>query len=80
MPGESEEQFTRDIGNKSRLLNRNKTNWKFILIIVSILAVLARGGILRVTILFHRKDLTPKTLKSIIKQASLTVDKFIDLL
>ena len=28
----------------------------------------------RVTIPFHRKDLTPKTLKSIIKQADLTVD------
>jgi len=36
--------------------------------------------ILRVTIPFHRKDLTPKTLKSIIKQAGLTVDEFIGLL
>jgi len=35
---------------------------------------------LRVTIPFHRKDLTPKTLKSIIKQAGLTVDEFIELL
>jgi len=35
---------------------------------------------LRVTIPFHRKELTPKTLKSIIKQADLTVDKFIELL
>lgn len=35
---------------------------------------------LRVTIPFHRKDLTPKTLKSIIKQARLTVDEFIMLL
>ena len=35
---------------------------------------------LRVTIPFHRKDLTPKTLKSIIKQAGLTVDEFIRLL
>lgn len=36
--------------------------------------------ILRVTIPFHRKDLTPKTLKSIIQQADLTVDEFIELL
>ena len=35
---------------------------------------------LRVTIPFHRKDLTPKTLKSIIEQASFTVEQFIDLL
>ena len=35
---------------------------------------------LRVTIPFRRKDLTPKTLKSILKQAGLTVDEFIDLL
>lgn len=35
---------------------------------------------LRVTIPFHRKDLTPKTLKSIINQADLTVDEFIELL
>jgi len=35
---------------------------------------------LRVTIPFHRKELTPKTLKSIIKQSNLTVDKFIELL
>lgn len=35
---------------------------------------------LRVTIPFHRKDLSPKTLKSIIKQADLTVEEFIDLL
>lgn len=35
---------------------------------------------LRVTIPFHRKDLTPKTLKTIIKQAGLTVDEFIKLL
>ena len=34
----------------------------------------------RVTIPFHRKDLTPKTLKSIIQQAGLTVDEFIELL
>ena len=35
---------------------------------------------LRVTIPFHRKDLNPKTLKSIIQQAELTVEEFIDLL
>ena len=35
---------------------------------------------LRVTIPFHRKDLTLKTLKSIIQQAGLTVDEFIELL
>ncbi len=35
---------------------------------------------LRVTIPFSRKDLTPKTLKSIIIQAELTVDEFIKLL
>lgn len=35
---------------------------------------------LRITIPFHRKDLSPKTLKSILKQANLTVDEFIGLL
>ncbi|HBT81862.1 TPA: addiction module toxin, HicA family [Candidatus Giovannonibacteria bacterium] len=35
---------------------------------------------LKVTIPFHRKELTPKTLKSIIKQADLGVDEFIKLL
>jgi predicted RNA binding protein YcfA (HicA-like mRNA interferase family) len=35
---------------------------------------------LRITIPFHRKDLNPKTLKSIIEQAELTVDDFIKLL
>ncbi|MCX6720324.1 MAG: type II toxin-antitoxin system HicA family toxin [Candidatus Staskawiczbacteria bacterium] len=34
----------------------------------------------RVTIPFHRKDLSPKTLKSIIDQAGLTVEEFIKLL
>lgn len=34
----------------------------------------------RVTIPFHRKDLNPKTLKSIIEQAELTVEEFLDLL
>jgi len=35
---------------------------------------------LRVTIPFHRKDLTPKTLKSIIQQAGLSIDEFLKLL
>lgn len=35
---------------------------------------------LRLTIPFHRKDLMPKTLKSIIKQAGLTVEEFLKLL
>jgi len=35
---------------------------------------------LRVTVPFQRKDLTPKTLKSIIEQAGLTIDEFIGLL
>ncbi|MDP2677003.1 MAG: type II toxin-antitoxin system HicA family toxin [bacterium] len=35
---------------------------------------------LRVTIPFHRKDLTPKTLKSIIKQAGLSIDEFLKLI
>jgi predicted RNA binding protein YcfA (HicA-like mRNA interferase family) len=35
---------------------------------------------LRVVIPFHRKDLTPKTLKSIIKQANLTVEEFVNLI
>lgn len=35
---------------------------------------------LRVTIPFHHKDLTPKTLKSIIKQAGLNIDEFLKLL
>ena len=35
---------------------------------------------LRVTVPFHRKDLTPKTLKSISTQAGLTVDEFLQLL
>lgn len=35
---------------------------------------------LRVTIPFHRKDLMPKTLKSIIKQAGLRIDEFLKLL
>lgn len=35
---------------------------------------------LRVTVPYHRKDLKPGTLKSIIEQAGLTVDEFLDLL
>ena len=35
---------------------------------------------LRLTIPYHRKDLSPKTLQSIIKQAGITVEEFIDLL
>ncbi|MAG12228.1 hypothetical protein CL630_00235 [bacterium] len=35
---------------------------------------------LRITIPVSRKELTPKTLKTIIKQADLTVEEFIDLL
>ncbi|MBU2633574.1 type II toxin-antitoxin system HicA family toxin [Patescibacteria group bacterium] len=35
---------------------------------------------LRVTIPFHKKDLAPKTLKSIIEQAGLRVEEFIKLL
>lgn len=35
---------------------------------------------LRVTIPFHKKDLAPKTLKSILKQANITVEEFMKLL
>jgi len=35
---------------------------------------------LRVTVAYHNRDLHPKTLRSIIRQAGLTVDEFIDLL
>jgi predicted RNA binding protein YcfA (HicA-like mRNA interferase family) len=35
---------------------------------------------LRVTVAYHNRDLKPKTLRSIIRQAGLTVDEFIDLL
>lgn len=35
---------------------------------------------LRITIPFHKKDLAPKTLKSIIQQAGLTVEDFLKLL
>ena len=35
---------------------------------------------LRVTIPFHKKDLAPKTLKSILKQANITIEEFIKLL
>ena len=35
---------------------------------------------LRVTVPFHRRDITPKTLRSIIKQSGMTVDEFLELL
>jgi predicted RNA binding protein YcfA (HicA-like mRNA interferase family) len=35
---------------------------------------------LRVTVAHHHRDLHPKTLRSIIRQAGLTVDQFVDLL
>jgi predicted RNA binding protein YcfA (HicA-like mRNA interferase family) len=35
---------------------------------------------LRVTVAHHNRDLHPKTLRSIIRQAGLTVEEFIDLL
>jgi predicted RNA binding protein YcfA (HicA-like mRNA interferase family) len=35
---------------------------------------------LRVTVPYHNRDLRPKTLRSIIRQAGLSVDQFIDLL
>lgn len=35
---------------------------------------------IRITIAFHRKDIKLGTLRSIIKQAGLTVDEFLDLL
>ena len=35
---------------------------------------------LRVTVPFHQKDLAPKTLKSIIAQAGLTVEEFVELI
>ena len=35
---------------------------------------------LRLTVAHHNEDIKPKTLRSIIRQAGLTVDEFIDLL
>ena len=35
---------------------------------------------LRTTVPSHKKDIAPKTLKTIIKQSGLTVEEFIDLL
>lgn len=35
---------------------------------------------LRVTVAYHNKDLKPKTLRSLIRQAGLTVDEFLDFL
>jgi predicted RNA binding protein YcfA (HicA-like mRNA interferase family) len=37
-------------------------------------------AVLRVTVPFHQKDLAPKTLKSIITQAGLTIEEFIELI
>ena len=37
------------------------------------------NGVFRVTVPFHNKDLKPKTLKSILKQANLTIEEFIAL-
>jgi len=34
----------------------------------------------RIVIPYHNRDLAPKTLRSIIKQANLTIEEFIDLL
>ena len=39
-----------------------------------------KKDILRVTVPYHGKDLKPRTLASIIEQAGLTVEKFLDLL
>jgi predicted RNA binding protein YcfA (HicA-like mRNA interferase family) len=41
--------------------------------------ILKRGN-LRLTVPYHNKDLKPGTLVSIIKQAGLTVEEFLDLL
>ena len=41
--------------------------------------ILKKDG-LRVTVPYHNKDLKPGTLKSIIEQAGLTVEEFLDLL
>jgi predicted RNA binding protein YcfA (HicA-like mRNA interferase family) len=39
-----------------------------------------KKGSLRVTVAYHGKDLKPRTLASIINQAELTVEEFLDLL
>jgi predicted RNA binding protein YcfA (HicA-like mRNA interferase family) len=39
-----------------------------------------KKGNLRITVAYHNKDLKPGTLASIIKQAGLTVEGFLDLL
>ena len=39
-----------------------------------------KKGTLRVTVPYHNKDLKPGTLASIIAQAGLTVEEFVDLL
>ena len=35
---------------------------------------------LRVTVAYHNKDLKPKTLRSVVRQAGFTIDEFLDLL
>jgi predicted RNA binding protein YcfA (HicA-like mRNA interferase family) len=39
-----------------------------------------KGGSRRVTVVYHGKDLKPRTLRSIIEQSGLTTDEFLDLL
>jgi predicted RNA binding protein YcfA (HicA-like mRNA interferase family) len=39
-----------------------------------------KKGTSRVTVPYHNKDLKPRTLASIIEQAGLTVEEFLDLL
>jgi predicted RNA binding protein YcfA (HicA-like mRNA interferase family) len=39
-----------------------------------------KKGSRRVTVAYHGKDLKPRTLRSIVEQAGLTVDEFLDLL
>ena len=41
--------------------------------------ILKKGG-LRVVVAYHGKDLKPRTIASIINQAGLTVEEFLDLL
>jgi predicted RNA binding protein YcfA (HicA-like mRNA interferase family) len=39
-----------------------------------------KKGALRVTVAYHNKDLKPRTLASIVEQAGLTAEEFLDLL
>ena len=39
-----------------------------------------KKGSRRVTVAYHGRDLKPRTLRSIIEQAGLTIDEFLDLL